>query len=299
MEVSSLPGFTHDPETVWAFEREFVGLLDGVEPNLGHRSLAELEAEGILVGIVTQNVDGLHQAAGSKRVVELHGSEVHGICLNLSCGLRTPMAEILGPAGVWGCDLALRGAIKAQLQRLNRKKGVTRPGKKVSPVPSISTCSSSSVSEDANVSDVDDDSLSSSSASSSAGSLSIPSTKDPKDDALENVPMCPHCRRGVLKPDGVYFGEMMPHGPMNEAIHITREASLVLMVGTRGNVEPARQLPLMAKHKQGAKIVEINPHQTLLSKHAHLRLTNPSAKVLPELTRRALALRAARDRTQA
>lgn len=56
------------------------------EPNAGHRAVAQLEHAGFLVGVVTQNVDGLHQAAGSREVVELHGSLARVVCL--SCGAR-------------------------------------------------------------------------------------------------------------------------------------------------------------------------------------------------------------------
>lgn len=56
------------------FYRHRIRMLEGVEPNAGHRLLAEWEDRGLLKGIITQNVDGLHQAAGSKNVQELHGN---------------------------------------------------------------------------------------------------------------------------------------------------------------------------------------------------------------------------------
>ena len=59
-------------------------LVDGVEPNEAHKKLAELEAAGKLTAIVTQNIDGLHQKAGSKKVLELHGSTLRNYCT--SCG---------------------------------------------------------------------------------------------------------------------------------------------------------------------------------------------------------------------
>ncbi|MEU8325607.1 NAD-dependent protein deacetylase [Nonomuraea sp. NPDC048881] len=61
-------------------------------PNAGHRAVAELERRGLLAGIVTQNVDGLHQAAGARRVIELHGGLDRVVCL--SCRERTPRAEL-------------------------------------------------------------------------------------------------------------------------------------------------------------------------------------------------------------
>ena len=61
-------------------------------PNAGHHAVAELERRGRLTGIITQNVDGLHQAAGARQVIELHGSLDRVCCLG--CGERTPRAEL-------------------------------------------------------------------------------------------------------------------------------------------------------------------------------------------------------------
>ncbi|MET8575652.1 NAD-dependent protein deacetylase [Streptomyces sp. NPDC005012] len=61
-------------------------------PNAGHRAVAEFEAQGRLTGVITQNVDGLHQAAGSEDVVELHGSLARVVCL--TCGTISPRAEL-------------------------------------------------------------------------------------------------------------------------------------------------------------------------------------------------------------
>ncbi|WP_438943091.1 NAD-dependent protein deacetylase [Nonomuraea aridisoli] len=76
----------------WA--RSHVGWrqMEGVRPNAGHRAVAELERRGLLSGIVTQNVDGLHQAAGARRVIELHGGLDRVVCL--ACRERTSRAEL-------------------------------------------------------------------------------------------------------------------------------------------------------------------------------------------------------------
>ena len=66
--------------------------FSGAEPNAGHRALAALEASGTLAGVITQNVDRLHQRAGSRRVVELHGALADVICLR--CGRREPRHEV-------------------------------------------------------------------------------------------------------------------------------------------------------------------------------------------------------------
>jgi NAD-dependent SIR2 family protein deacetylase len=61
-------------------------------PNAGHHAVAELQRRGLLAGIITQNVDGLHQAAGAQRVIELHGSLYRVVCLG--CGERTSRAAL-------------------------------------------------------------------------------------------------------------------------------------------------------------------------------------------------------------
>ena len=71
--------FEHDPEEYYRFHREKL-VIDGVKPNRAHTRLAELEQEGKLKAVITQNIDGLHQAAGSKNVLELHGSILRAYC---------------------------------------------------------------------------------------------------------------------------------------------------------------------------------------------------------------------------
>ena len=71
--------FTRYPEEYYKFHREKL-VVDGVKPNAAHLKLAELERQGKLRAVVTQNIDGLHQAAGSKKVLELHGSILRSYC---------------------------------------------------------------------------------------------------------------------------------------------------------------------------------------------------------------------------
>jgi NAD-dependent SIR2 family protein deacetylase len=66
--------------------------ITGARPNAGHHAVAELERRGLLAGIITQNVDGLHQAAGAQRVVDLHGNLARVACLG--CGQRTLRGEL-------------------------------------------------------------------------------------------------------------------------------------------------------------------------------------------------------------
>ena len=71
--------FEHDPAEYYRFHREKL-VIDGVKPNRAHTRLAELEEEGKLKAVITQNIDGLHQLAGSKNVLELHGSILRAYC---------------------------------------------------------------------------------------------------------------------------------------------------------------------------------------------------------------------------
>jgi NAD-dependent deacetylase len=76
--------FDREPRTFFAFARDFLSTLDHVQPTRTHLFLAELEQEGPLQTVVTQNIDGLHQKAGSRNVIELHGSFRQGHCR--ACG---------------------------------------------------------------------------------------------------------------------------------------------------------------------------------------------------------------------
>ena len=74
MEYATIDAFRRDPEKVWDFYLLRLNALADAEPNAGHRALAELERRGLVQAVVTQNIDGLHQRAGSREVVEVHGS---------------------------------------------------------------------------------------------------------------------------------------------------------------------------------------------------------------------------------
>jgi NAD-dependent deacetylase len=93
-KLSNLHYYMSDPAVrVAAWKSRLDHPAWSARPNDGHRALAELEGKGHLHTLVTQNIDGLHQAAGSQKVLELHGSIRLAKCL--SCGRRTPMQEQL------------------------------------------------------------------------------------------------------------------------------------------------------------------------------------------------------------
>jgi NAD-dependent deacetylase len=81
-EVASIQAFRRDPVRVWDFYRQRIGVLLEAEPNAGHLALAELERRKLVSAVVTQNIDTLHSRAGSRDVVEMHGSIRTAVCLS-------------------------------------------------------------------------------------------------------------------------------------------------------------------------------------------------------------------------
>lgn len=106
-EILSHNYFLRRPETFFQFYREKM-LITDAKPNAAHLKLAQWEKEGKLSAVVTQNIDGLHQAAGSRKVYELHGSVLRNFCMR--CGRAFDVAAIKDGAGVPKCPCG--GTIK-------------------------------------------------------------------------------------------------------------------------------------------------------------------------------------------
>jgi NAD-dependent deacetylase len=87
-EYATIGAFLRDPGKVWKMLAEMIEVLTRAAPNPAHHGLAELERMGILRSVVTQNVDGLHQAGGSRRVIEFHGNPRDLVCV--ACWRRYP-----------------------------------------------------------------------------------------------------------------------------------------------------------------------------------------------------------------
>jgi len=88
-EYATIEVFYRDPGKAWELYRALGKTLNGKEPNAAHRALADLEEMGLLHGIITQNIDNLHQQAGSRKVFEIHGDHQHLQCLQ--CGNLVPV----------------------------------------------------------------------------------------------------------------------------------------------------------------------------------------------------------------
>jgi NAD-dependent deacetylase len=111
MEVAHLDVFLNDPGRFWSYYRPRFGMLSDKEPNPAHRVLARLEERGMLDAVITQNIDTLHRKAGSRNVVEVHGTIETGSCW--TCKTSYPLAEIeplFDPDGIARC--ACGGPVK-------------------------------------------------------------------------------------------------------------------------------------------------------------------------------------------
>ena len=100
-EYASIQAFTADPAKVWGMWRELGRQLDGCKPNPGHRALVRLEEAGHLAAVITQNVDNLHQEAGSRKVIEYHGNSRHVRCM--TCGHTQPINPEIYASGTPFC----------------------------------------------------------------------------------------------------------------------------------------------------------------------------------------------------
>jgi NAD-dependent SIR2 family protein deacetylase len=198
--------------------------IAGAAPNAGHRAVAELERRGLLAGIVTQNVDGLHQAGGARSVVELHGNLARVVCLG--CGDLSPRDQL---------------ADRLRLANPHFAAQVT------------------AVNPDGDV-DLGD------------GQLSGFQTVD-----------CLGCG-GMLKPDVVFFGEMVPRDRVQGSFALVERSRLLLVLGSSLTVMSGRRFVLRAV-KCGIPVAIINQGPTRGDDYATLALDAPLGTVLPELVR--------------
>jgi NAD-dependent protein deacetylase/lipoamidase len=112
MKVAHIDVFERDPARFWSYYRPRFHSLGDKEPNAAHEALAELERRDLLEGVITQNIDRLHRAAGSRNVIEMHGSIENSSCTR--CATRfglEEMDELFDEEGVALCT-ACRGNVK-------------------------------------------------------------------------------------------------------------------------------------------------------------------------------------------
>jgi NAD-dependent deacetylase len=195
MEYGSIEAFRRDPRKVWSFYKPRVEMLTGAEPNPAHAALAELEQLGLVEAVVTQNIDLLHERAGSENVVEVHGS------------IRT--------ASCPGCGRSY------ELDRV----------------------------------------------------LELLAEAD--------APECPGCS-GILKPDVVFFGELLSPAAIDRAYELARRARLLLVVGSALEVYPVAGLPLEALGS-GGDLAIVNRGPTAFDSQASLKVDGSAGEVLPQV----------------
>ena len=191
-ELATPEAFTRDPRLVWDWYAWRRKLVAEARPNPGHLAIAEMQHLVQSLTLVTQNVDGLHQRAGSRDVIELHGN------------IRRTKCPVEG------------------------------------------------------------------------------TTVDNYDES-ESPPLCPSCG-APLRPDVVWFGEMLPAEAIEAASEAALGADVFLSVGTSSLVYPAAGLPFEAV-ENGATLVEVNPETTPLTPRADYTLHGPAGDVLPRLVR--------------
>jgi NAD-dependent deacetylase len=190
-ELASPEAFDRDPVTVWNWYRWRRQLVDRAMPNAGHRAIAELERRIPETVVITQNVDSLHQAAGSADVIELHGS-IHRV--------RCPSCHAVRS---WSPD---------------------------DPVfPPLCTCGA------------------------------------------------------MLRPDIVWFGEMLPEAALARAFEAVESCDVLLSVGTSNLVQPAASLPWVAA-KRGALVAVVNVNMEGQLRDGNvIHLTGEAGIILPRL----------------
>jgi len=193
LEYGSIEAFRADPLKVWSFYKPRVAMLTEAEPNPAHLALAELERRGFMEAVVTQNIDLLHGRAGSKEVVEVHGSIRTATCPG--CGERYPLEQVL----------------------------------------------------------------------------------ELLDDA--DAPACPACG-AILKPDVVFFGELLPPEAIERAYELSRRTRLLLVVGSALEVYPIAGLPEETLAAGGALAI-VNHGRTPYDGRAVLRVGGSAGEILP------------------
>lgn len=194
MQLATREAFQADPKLVWEWYEYRRGLMRGAKPNAGHDALAQLQKRFESLTVITQNIDDLHEQAGSTQVVRLHGSIAQNKCFN-DCQGKPTLVDISGLSGT--------------------------------------------------------------------------------------PPTCPHCG-GYVRPNVVWFGELLPIDQVNAAYAALEKCDALLVIGTSGLVNPAAQMPAYAK-RFGATLIEVNMEATPITRIADVHLQGASGELLPQV----------------
>ena len=223
MTFQAFTGDAHARQRYWA--RSLIGwrVMSAARPGPAHRALARLEAAGHVELLLTQNVDGLHGAAGSRHVIDLHGRIDTVVCL--ACHARLPRAD-------WQALLHVRNPGWQRHQAAAAPDG-----------------------------DADLDGL---------------------DFSTFEVPDCPHCGTGLLKPDVVFFGESVPRPRVDAAFAALQRADALLVAGSSLMVYSGYRFA-QAAATAGKPIAAINLGRTRADELLALKLEQPVGAALQAL----------------
>ncbi len=198
-QLATPQAFQADPKLVWEWYEFRRGMVRQAQPNPGHVALARLEQHYPQMHVITQNVDDLHEQAGSRNVIHLHGNIARSKCFNACQGEPTFI----------------------DLNHLSAAEREASP------------------------------------------------------------PHCPDCG-GFIRPDVVWFGEMLPSASLEAALNASQACDVMIVIGTSGLVSPAASLPTYAK-QAGAQVIEVNPDHSMITPLADIRLAGASGVMLPQL----------------
>jgi NAD-dependent deacetylase len=204
LDYGSIQAFRENPARVWEFYAPRFSMLASAQPNPAHVALAELERLGHVTAIVTQNIDLLHERAGSRDVIEVHGSIRTATCPG--CARSYPLANVLALL----------------------------------------------------------------------------------DDS--QAPACEDCG-AVLKPDVVFFGELLPEAAVERAVELAASSGLMVVVGSTLEVYPVAGLPLDTLRGGGALAI-VNRGPTAMDSRATLKLDGSAGELLPRVVDALRPLRA-------
>ena len=195
-DILYIENFRRNPEVFYNFALQSFDKIFDAKPNSTHYLLARMERKGKLKAVITQNIDNLHQNAGSTSVIELHGNYLTSTCIK--CGRKYRTIDLFS-----------------------------------------------------------------------------------KYKMSKTIPLCTSCY-GLIKPDVIFFGEMLPEIALNNAFKESKSSDLFIIVGSSIVVSPASFLPEEA-HSSGAKVIILNMEPTSYDKNAEVVINDKLSNITTKL----------------
>jgi len=247
-DLATPEAFAKNPALVWEWYHWRQSLIIKAKPNPAHYALVEIEKRFDKFLLLTQNVDDLHRRAGSKNLLELHGNIFRARCLN--CGKviehHRSMDRLDGHCEERSCLEQHRESDEAISRRRKKNDEIATP------LDGLGARNDNGVSQTI------------------------------QKDQANKLPTC-GCG-GLLRPDIVWFGEMIPQDIWQESLAFLSKADVAIICGTSGVVWPAAAIPEIAK-KSGAKTIGINLEPTPITDIGDVSLLGKAGELLPQLVR--------------